>query len=220
MLFDDIQQQAFPFLDTVPSGGMIYYLQFESVFRGRRHNSSFFCTFNGGEKSVFDFFRDMTQNIAWHMAGYQSYQCYQFGYWFVKLFPLPFVVMFIPTSLPGFWLEEGCDVKQQAYVSFHTQQTGYKRYGRKFLYGLPASFIEGDRLTIDGANHIYGQTAPWTTIWHPDYTAFPYTMGKMNRYIDRQYRSPLNPTNYWPFVEQFIGPRLVQHRHVAGRRPY
>lgn len=220
MLYDDIAQDALPILEGIPEGGMLFYLEFNSLFKGRRHMTTFFCTFNGGVKSVSEFFQDIHQNIAFRLVGMQSWDVFQFGYTFVKLWPLPWVIMPIPTFVPGFWPEPGCDLKEQAYVSFHTEQTGYKRYGRKFIFGMPASWINGDRLNAEGMSRIYGMSATWTTIFHPDYLDFPYTMGKMNRYIGGVKRSPLLLINYWPFIEQRLKPNLVQHRHVNGRKPY
>lgn len=220
MLFDDIQQDALPALDGVPEGGMIYYLQFEYTLRGRHHQNTFFCTFNGGEKSVFDFFRDQHREIAFRLAAMQSWEVLQLGYWFVRLFPLPYVVMFVPTALPGFWLEPAAPNKDTAIWSFETVQRGYKRWGRKFLFGMPASWIDNGRLTPEGWLRMAGHTSSWGQLWHTDYTEWPYTMGKMNRYHDGSYRSPLIPTNYWPLDRYYMRNNLVKHRHPNGRRPH
>lgn len=220
MWYDDIRQDALPILEEIPSGGMMYYLQFESLFKGRRHQTTFWCTFNGGEKSVFDFFRDMHQNIAFRMAGMMSAEVFIIGYLFVKIFPPPYVIMPVPVAVPGFWLEPGCDLKEQTYLSFITEQSGYRRHGRKFLFGMPASWITNKRLNAEGHSRVFGMASTWEQLFHPDYTDFPYTMGKMDRYIGGVKHSPLVPFNYWPFIKMYVKGRLVQHRHVNGRRPY
>jgi hypothetical protein len=213
MLLDDIQQDALPVLTEVPSGGMIYYLQFESSLRGRRHQNTFFCTFNGGDKSVFDFFRDQQLGIGLRLANMQSWEVFQYGFTFVKLFPLPYVIMFIPTAYPGMNFEAAVPNSTLACVSFETLQTGRKRWMRKFLFGLPVSWVDGNHLSSEGGTGIFGMTSAWEQLWHPDYEEWPYTMGKMNRYINRSYHSPLNPINYWPLDRMHIRNNLVKHRH-------
>jgi hypothetical protein len=206
-------------LAEVPPGGMIYYLQFESTLRGRRHQNTFFCTFNGGEKSVFDFFRDQQLEIGLRLASMQSWEVFQVGYLFVKLFPPPYVVMFIPTAYFGLWLEPAAQNKDTAIWSFETVQQGYKRWGRKFLFGMPASWVDGKGLTEDGWLHMSARTSTWGQQWHTDYTDWPYTMGKMNRFHNGTYRTPLNPINYWPLDRYYMRSYLVQHRHPNGRKP-
>lgn len=220
MLYDDIQQDAEPTLDAVPAGGMIYYLEFESRLRGRRHQNTFFCTFNGGEKEVQQFFRDQQLEIGLRLAQMQSYEVFQIGFTFVKLFPPPYVVMFIPTAYFGLKLEPAAPNKDTAIWSFETVQSGYKRWGRKFLFGMPASWIDGHRLTPQGWLNMAAVTSSWGQMWHTDYEEWPYTMGKMNRYHNGTKRSPLNPINYWPLDRYYMRNRLVAHRHVNGRKPH
>lgn len=220
MLVDDIQQDALPFLSEVPEGGMLYYLQFESSLRGRRHQNTFFCTFNGGQKSVFDFFRDQQLEIGLRLASMQSWEVFQLGFLFVKLFPLPWVIQFIPTGYFGLEIEPAAPNKDTAIFSFETVQHGYKRWGRKFLFGMPASWIDGGSLTPEGWLKMAGRTSAWGQLWHTDYEQWPYTMGKMNRYHDGQYRSPLIPTNYWPLDRYYMRNYLVKHRHPNGRKPH
>lgn len=207
-------------LGVVPAEGMIYYLQVESLLRGRRHQNTFFCTFNGGEKSVFDFFRDQQLEVAGRLLTMQSYEVFQIGYLFVKLFPPPYVVMFIPTGFVGQHFEAAAPNKDTAIWSFETVQSGYKRWGRKFLFGMPASWIDGHRLTPDGWLHMAARTSTWGQLWHSDYVEWPYTMGKMNRYHNGSYRSPLNPINYWPLDRYYMRQNLVAHRHPNGRKPH
>lgn len=212
-MLTDILPDYEPTLASVPPDGMIYYLQFESTLRGRRHQNTFFCTFNGGDKSVFDFFRDQQLEIGLRLASMQSWEVFQVGFLFVKLFPPPYVVMFIPTAYFGLWLEPAARNQDTAIWSFETVQSGYKRWGRKFLYGMPASWIDGDKLTPDGWLHMAARTSTWGQLWHTDYTDWPYTMGKMNRYHNGSYHSPLNPINYWPLDRYYMRNRLVKHRH-------
>src|SRR5215212_75848 len=96
MLFDDIQADALPFLPNVPEGGMIYYLETLCYLRGRKHSNTFFCTFNGGEKEVPQFFNDQNLEIMLRLLLMQSWDVFMVGYWFVKLFPPPYVVQFAP----------------------------------------------------------------------------------------------------------------------------
>lgn len=210
----DVLPDYLPVLDSVPPGGMIYYLQFESQLRGRRHQNTFFCTFNGGDKSVFDFFRDQQLEIGLRLASMQSWDCFQVGFLFVKLFPPPYVVMFIPTAYPGLWLEPAAPNSVSAIWSCETKQSGRKRWMRKFLFGMPASWIDGDHLNGEGLIRMSGRTSAWGQLWHEDYTDWPYTMGKMNRYHNGSYRSPLVPTNYWPLDRYYMRDYLVKHRHV------
>lgn len=193
---------------------MIYYLQSEAMLRGRTHQNTWFCTFNGGEKSVFDFFRDQTQEVINRVALLQSWDVQYFGYWFVKLFPPPYVIQFFPYPIFGFQTETATENKNLAIVSFKTAQQGPRSWMRKFLFGLPASWIDGDKVTEFAHLQIFARLSVWEQQWHTDYTAWPYTMGKMNRYIDGSYRSPLNPINYWPLDRMIVRKRLVKHRHA------
>lgn len=207
-------------LAVVPPEGMIYYLQFESTLRGRRHQNTFFCTFNGGDKEVFQFFRDQQLEVGLRLASMQSWEVFQLGFLFVKLFPPPYVVMFIPTGYFGLHLEPAAPNKDTAIWSFETVQSGYKRWGRKFLYGMPASWIDGKSLTAQGWLNMAARTSTWGQLWHTDYTEWPYTMGKMNRYHNGSYHSPLNPINYWPLDRYYMRSNLVVHRHPNGRKPH
>jgi hypothetical protein len=217
MLFDDIQQDALPFLPSVPEGGMIYYLQTHCFLRGRVHQNSFFCTFNGGEKEVPAFFNDQNTEIMLRLLLLQSWDVFMVGYWFVKLFPPPYVVQFAPFPQFGFWPEDAAPSKALGHVSFQTAQTGRRRFMRKYLFGLPASWIDGEYLTPEAHLRVFARLSAWEQMWHTDYTDWPYTMGKMNRYIDGSYRSPLNPINYWPLDRMNIKKRLMRHYHPDAR---
>jgi hypothetical protein len=201
-------------LEIIPPQGMLYYLQFESTLRGRRHQNTFFCSIKNGDRSVFDFFRDQQLNIGLKLAAMQSWEVFQIGFLFVKLFPPPYVVMFIPTAYFGLWLEPAAPNKASAIFSYETVQSGRKRWGRKLLFGMPASWIDGDRLTPEGWLRMAGHTSTWGQLFADTNEESQYSMGKMNRYINHQYHSPLNPINYWPLNRYYMRNYLVKHRHA------
>lgn len=213
MLFNDIITDYLPFLPDVPGGGMIYYLQTQASLRGRTHQNTFWMTFNGGEKSVFDFFVEMNRNVMFPLAGMQSWEVFTYGYFFVKVFPPPYVIQFIPLLLPGFWVEPACLNKELAVINLWTEQSGPKSRARKYLFGMPASWIDGPRLTPDGGSHIFGYSQIWYDLFMSNNPDSPYTMGLMHRYVDGSYHSPLNPINYWPFNRFQVRTALVKHRH-------
>jgi hypothetical protein len=207
-------------LEIIPPQGMLYYLQFESTLRGRRHQNTFFMSIKNGDRSVFDFFRDQQLNVGLKLAAMQSWEVFQLGFLFVKLFPPPYVVMFIPTGFFGLWTEPAAQNKDTAIWSFETVQTGYKRWGRKFLYGMPASWIDGKRLTPEGWLRLSGHTSTWGQLFADTNEESQYSMGKMNRFHNGSYRSPLNPINYWPLNRYYMRQNLVTHRHPNGRKPH
>lgn len=213
MIPTNVIDDYLPVLDSVPSGGMVYYLQFDSLLRGRHHQNTFFCTFNGGEKTVLEFFQDQHREIAFRLVAMQSWDVFQVGYMFVRLFPPPYVIMYIPTALPGFHIEPAAPNKVLAIAKFQTEQTGRKRHFRKYLFGMPASWIEEDRLNDEGRTRIISHVSSWGQLWHTDYTEWPYTMGKMNRWVNRVLHSPLNPINYWPLDRWQVDAKLVKHLH-------
>jgi hypothetical protein len=214
MQFDEIGTDFLPILPSVPEGGMIYYLQTSCTLRGRAHQNTFFLTFNGGEKSVAQFFSDNTQTIMLRLLLMQSWDVFMLGYWFVKLFPPPYVIQFVPFPQFGFWAEPAAPSKDLAIVSMKTEQTGPKSRGRKFLFGLPATWVDGNQLTTDAVERIASRVSTWEQLYHPDYTDWPYTMGLMHRYVDGVKHSPLVPFNYWPFERMLVRVQLVKHRHV------
>lgn len=216
MLPFDILPDFLPVLPSVPEGGMLFYLETEALLRGRRHQNTFWMTFNGGEKTVFNFFQDITLNVINRLAVLQSWDVQYFGYWFVKLFPPPYVIMFVPYPIFGFWTEPACQNKELACVNFWTEQQGHRGRARKFLFGMPASWIEGTDLNAEGSTRIYSHMATWEQLFMIETEESGYTMGLMHRYVDGSYHSPLNPINYWPFNRFRIRWPLVKHMHYAA----
>lgn len=193
---------------------MLFYLQTESLLRGRRHQNTFFMSFRGGQKSVFDFFRDITFNVPNRVLANQSWEVQMLGYLFVKLFPPPYVIMFIPYPFFGFHLEPAARNQDLAIISAKTEQRGAKSRGRKFHFGMPASWIDGDRLTGEGLDRLNAHTQTWEQLFAGTNGESEYSMGLMHRYVNGQYHSPLNPINYWPYERFTIKRDLVKHRHV------
>lgn len=218
MIPTDILPDYLPVLPEVPEGGMLYYLQLESLLRGRRHQNTFFMTFNGGEKTVFDFFHDMTFNVANRVLAMQSWDVHMLGYLFVKLFPPPYVIMFIPYPFFGFWTEPACENKELVTISCKTEQSGPKSRGRKFLFGVPASWIDGPRLTGEGLERVDSHVQTWQQLFAGHGGESSYTMGLMHRYVDGSYHSPLNPINYWPYERWLVRRDLVQHKHPRASK--
>jgi hypothetical protein len=215
MQHDDIGTDFLPFLPEVPEGGMIYYLETLARLRGRNHSNTFFCTFNGGEKTVPSFFNDMNQEIAMRLLSMQSWDVFMVGYWFIKLFPPPYVIFFAPWPMFGLHAEPAAPSKSLAIVSYKTVERGPRGRGRKFLFGLPESFVTGDSLNPSGYEYLSARVSAWAQMWHTDYTDWPYTMGLMHRYVNGSKRSPLIPTNYWPQDKMLVKQNLVKHRHIA-----
>lgn len=210
----DIITDFLPVLPNVPETGMLYYLQTECLLRGRRHQNTFWLRFVGGEKTVFQFFQDNTLTIMNRILLCQSWDVQMLGYWFVKVFPPPYVIMFVPYPLFGFYTEPACENKQLAIASLYTELRGRKNRGRKFIFGMPASWVTGNQLTPEGVEIINSRFMTFTQLYHPDYEEWPYTWGLMHRYVDGSYHSPLNPLNYAEFRHHVIRTALVKHRHV------
>lgn len=218
MIFFDIITDYLPILPNVPPEGMLYYLQTENLLRGRRHQNTFFMAFLGGEKSVFDFFRDNTFNVVNRVLANQSWEVQCIGYWFVKLFPLPYVIQFIPYPFFGFWLEPACENKELAIVSRKTEQQGRKSRGRMFHFGAPASWIEDGKLNGEGLNRLNDHTQTWQQLFTEPDGESEYRMMMVHRYVNGSYHSPLNPINWWP-VEKFqVRPYLVKHRNPRASK--
>lgn len=208
----DIISDYLPVLPSVPEGGMLYYLQTECLLRGRRHENTFFMAFKGGEKTVFDFFRDNTFNVFNRILANQSIEVQMIGYWFVKLFPPPYVIMFVPYPFFGFWLEPAASNKDLAIIAAKTEQSGRKSRGRKFHFGMPASWVDGKRLTQEGLQRLDAHTQTWQQLFAGSTGESEYAMGMMHRYVNHQYHSPLNPINFWPYERFLVRPYLVKHR--------
>lgn len=215
MLPFDIISDYLPVLDSVPDQGMLYYLQTENLLRGRIHENTFFMAFLGGEKSVFDFFRDNTFNVINRVLANQSWEVQCVGYWFVKLFPPPYVIMFIPYPLFGFWLEPAADNKKIAIISKKTEQRGAKSRGRLFHFGMPASWIDGNRLNGEGINRLNNHVQTWQQLFTDPDGESSYRMMLVHRYVDGSYHSPLNPINWWPVQRFLVKGELVKHRPPA-----
>lgn len=215
MLPFDIISDYLPVLDSVPEQGMLYYLQTENLLRGRIHENTFFMAFLGGEKSVFDFFRDNTFNVINRVLANQSWEVQCVGYWFVKLFPPPYVIMFIPYPFFGFWLEPAADNKKLAIISKKTEQRGAKSRGRLFHFGMPASWIDGNRLNGEGINRLNNHVQTWQQLFTDPDGESSYRMMLVHRYVDGSYHSPLNPINWWPVQRFLVKGELVKHRPPA-----
>lgn len=213
MQLDYFQQNAQKVLPEIPQDGMLYYLQVESLLRGRVHENTFFMTFKGGEKEVFRFFQEMTFNVVNRLLVMQSWEVQCIGYWFVKLFPLPYVIMPIPYPLFGYWPEPAAPSKHLAIVSAKTAEQGRRSWGRKLLFGMPATWTSGERLTGEGWERINSHTQTWEQLFAGETGESDYTMGMCHRYIDGSYRSPLNPLNYVPYERFMTRPYLIKHRH-------
>lgn len=218
MQFNVINTDFLPVLPNVPEGGMLYYLQTECLLRGRRHQNTFFMSFRGGEKSVFDFFADMTSNVMNRLLTLQSIQVLMTGFWFVKLFPPPYVIMFVPYILPGRELEAATESKNLAIAAAKTEQQGRRSWGRKLLFGMPASWVDDDRLSDIGLSRINSHVQTWQQLFAGTTGESEYSMGKMDRWINHVYRSPLNPINYWPYERFLVRPYLVKHKHPRASR--
>jgi hypothetical protein len=215
MLFHDIITDYLPVLDSIPPDGMLYYLQTENLLRGRRHQNTFFMQFLGGEKSVFDFFRDNTFNVFNRILANQSWEVQMLGYWFVKLFPLPYVIMPIPYPFFGFWTEPAAPNKKLAIISKKTEQQGRKSRGRMFHFGMPASWIDDNRLNGEGLNRLDAHTQTWQQLFTEPDGESEYRMMLVHRYVDGSYHSPLNPINWWPVERFLVKGNLVKHRPPA-----
>lgn len=211
----DIITDFLPILPNVPPDGMLYYLQTECLLRGRVHENTFFMLFKGGEKTVFNFFADMTFNVVNRILANQSWEVQMVGYWFVKLFPPPYVIQFVPYPFFGFWTEPAADNKKLAIISRKTEQRGAKSRGRMFHFGMPASWLDGNFLNGEGLNRLNAHTQTWQQLFTEPDGESEYRMGLMHRYVDHSYHSPLNPINFWP-IERFLVKRnLVKHRPPA-----
>lgn len=191
---------------------MLYYLQTENLLRGRIHENTFFMAFLGGEKSVFDFFRDNTFNVINRVLANQSWEVQCIGYWFVKLFPPPYVIMFIPYPFFGFWTEPAAENKKLAIISKKTEQRGAKSRGRLFHFGMPASWIDGARLNGEGINRLNNHVQTWQQLFTDPDGESSYRMMLVHRYLNGSYHSPLNPINWWPVQRFLVKGNLVKHR--------
>jgi hypothetical protein len=211
--YGDLITDFLPVLPSVPEGGMLYYLQTECTLRGRRHQNTFFMLFTGGEKSVPQFYADNTTTIMHRLLLMQSWEVFMYGYTFVKLFPPPYVIQFFPVLLPGFWFEPAAENKHLAIMSAKTEQSGHKSRGRKFLFGMPASWVSGNQLTNAAMASMSSRIDTWNQLYTPSYPDWPYVMGLSHRYVNGVYHSPLNPINFWPYERMYLNQRLVKHRH-------
>lgn len=197
---------------------MLFYWEQQFSLRGRRHQHSWFILFTGGEKSVAQFLIDMHISLTTYMLAIKSWEV-EHGYsWFVKLFPPPWIYMPVPSIMSGLYIEPACASKDVAIVSMKTEQTGKKKFARKYLFGSPASWIDGNQLTPDGRAIINSRFSALADLFSEENTEWPYVWMKWNRYIDGSLHSALNPTNFWPIREYIVRHKLVKHRPPLANR--
>lgn len=198
-------------LDSMPEGGMLFYWEQHYSLRGRTHMHTWFILFTGGEKTVAQFLIDMHITLNVYMLALKSWEVEHSHSVFVKLFPPPNIYMPVPSNFSGLYVEPACQNKEQAIVTLKTELTGKRKFARKFLFGMPASWIDGNQITPDARAIINARFSGLQDVFSEENTEFPYVWMKRNRYIDGSLHSELNPTNFWPIREYIVRQRLVKH---------
>lgn len=190
---------------------MLFYWEQHYSLRGRHHMHTWFVLFTGGEKTVAQFLIDMHISLGVYMLALKSWEVEHTHSVFVKLFPPPNIYMPVPSNLSGLYIEPACESKELATVTLKTELSGKRKFARKFLFGMPASWIDGNQLTPDARAIINARFSGLQDIFSEENEEFPYVWMKRNRYVDGSLHSELNPTNFWPIREYIVRQRLVKH---------
>src|SRR5215212_9109146 len=140
---------------NVPEGGMIFRVQMECLYAGHRRQHLYTCTFNGGEKTWTQFLLDISTTLCTYTIFERSWEVQMLGWVYMELFPNPLRVFPVPFPISGFHVEPACPPSDIATVSLYTNEGGRKSRGRKFLFGLPASWIEGRTVSAYGTGRIW-----------------------------------------------------------------
>lgn len=217
MQFDNEPFEQQPLL-ALPEGGMLFYWEQHFTLRGRNHQHTWFILFTGGEKTVPQFLIDMHLSLTTYMLAIKSWEVEHGFAWFVQLFPPPYIVAPIPSIMSGLYPEPAAQSKDVAYVTMKTEQSGKRRFSRKFLFGSPASWIDGNQLTPDGRAIINSRFSALKDLFSEENEEFPYVWMKYDRWIDGVLRSPLNPANFWPIKDYIVRQRLVKHLPPRSER--
>lgn len=210
MLYPTPPFVPFP-LTTMPEGGMLFYWEQHYSLRDRHHMHTWFVLFTGGEKTVAQFLIDMRISLDNYMLALKSWDVTHGYNMFVKLFPPPWTYMPVPVVLNGLYIEPAAQSKDVGIVSMKTEQSGKKKFARKFLFGMPESWVDGNRITPDGRAIINARFSALKDIFSEENEEWPYVWMKWNRYVDGSLHSALNPTNFWPIREYIVREKLVKH---------
>lgn len=202
---------------NLPEGGSIFRVTINASYAGRTRQHKYVCTWNGGEKTWTQFLLDISTTLVTYTMFDRSADVLTLFWFYEELFPNPVRAFPVPWPLNGFWFEPPVSPSKIAVVSLNTGLPGPKNRGRKFLFGLPESFVEGNYLTPIAVERLSARFSSLAEQFSEENTEWPYTWGVFHRYVGGVKLLPF-PTNYWPWKNMIVKSRLVNHQSMAISR--
>lgn len=200
----------------VPSPAL-FTATMECSLRGRRFQNVFTFVYGNSDWTYPKLFFELATQLATRTMIHRSLDVTCFGIVYKEYFPNPLITIPIPLLISGGQIGEAAPNSVNAVMKMKTGFVGRSKRGRKFIFGLPASFWNGMYLVPEKHRAISLAWSSLEQIYHPDFTDYPLTWGLLNRYVGGVKRLPII-TNFWPFVDLTLNYRRMRHRHTAHYR--
>lgn len=197
----------------VPNGAL-FTATMECTLRGRRFQNVFTFVYGESDWTYPKLFLELATTLGTYTMLSRSFECTCFGIVYKEYYPNPLVTVPIPLFISGGVFDVAAPNSVNAVMKLRTGFVGRSMRGRKFIFGLPASFWNGMYLVPEKHRQISLNWATLEQLYHPEFTDYPLTWGLLHRYVGGVKRLPII-TNFWPFVDATLNYRRMRHRHTA-----